>query len=87
MVLQHKKISERFSKDCLFTIEIIYDYLFGSWLKAYAVEQYLLDKLKMFKYTGPKLITSGNSELFTTDISEYVINFINTKVKDTHNEC
>lgn len=46
----------------------IWDYPIG--IDAYKTEQFFLKKFSAYKYTGPDLLSSGNTELFNKDILE-----------------
>lgn len=66
-------VSERFSSEKLpyDTIEIIH---FDLVKDAYNFEQEILRTFSTLRYTGPKLLRSGSTELLTKDISEYIDN-------------
>lgn len=63
-----KTVEERFSLVDLSKIEIIKLKLYYNGVEAYEWEQKLLKMYKKYKYIGPKVLESGNTELFTEDI-------------------
>lgn len=63
-----KPIEQRFTKKELSKINVINSTLYNTGKEAYEKEQYLLTKYKNYQYKGPKVLNSGNTELFTEDI-------------------
>lgn len=63
-----KGIRARFGPHDIHKLEVLNTWEFPTGLEAYKVEQDILKKFSMFKYTGPMLLLSGNTELFVTDI-------------------
>lgn len=68
--ITNRTVNERFSLIDLKKIEIIKQKEFELGLDAYVMEQSILKRYKKYKYTGPKVLDSGNTELFTVDIRE-----------------
>ena len=69
--ITNRTIVERFHKyeQPLITILKSSKYLSGS--EALLKEQMILSKFKEFKYLGPPVLSSGNTELFTKDILNF----------------
>jgi Zn finger protein HypA/HybF involved in hydrogenase expression len=63
-----KGVRARFGPHDINKLEVLNTWEFPTGLEAYKVEQDILKKFSMFKYTGPMLLLSGNTELFVTDI-------------------
>ncbi len=61
-------VNERFQKSDLAKIEIIKIMKYEMGADARAAESEILYKYREFKYKGEKLLTSGNTELFHTDV-------------------
>ena len=51
-------------------IRVVYTHKFTNGEQAFRVEQMILKKYSEFKYIGEKIMTSGNTEMFTKDILE-----------------
>jgi hypothetical protein len=66
--ITNNSVNERFSLTELSKIEIIKQKLYENGQDAYDWEQKLLKMYKQYQYTGPKILVSGNTELFTKDI-------------------
>lgn len=66
--ITNRTVNERFSLTDLQKIEIVKQKLYESGADAYNWEQYLLKKYKQYQYQGPKVLESGNTELFTEDV-------------------
>lgn len=61
-------IQKRFSSQELSTIRILKETHYEHGDDAYATEQFILKEFSYAKYTGDKLLISGNTELFNSDI-------------------
>lgn len=61
-------ISERYSKTDLQKITLLDEILYPIGEDAYKQEQLILQKYSYYKYTTTKPLSSGNTELFNTDI-------------------
>ncbi len=68
--ITNKTVQERFSNTELQLIEIIHTQYFPLGKTAYLIEQKLLNEFKHLQYTGSQLLQSGNTELFTEDITK-----------------
>ena len=66
--ITNRTINERFSLAELGKIEIVKQKLYENGKDAYDWEQKMLKKYKKYKYKGPKILDSGNTELFTEDV-------------------
>lgn len=66
--ITNRTVNERFSLTDLKKIEIIKQKLYENGQDAYNWEQKILKKYKKYKYKGPKVLDSGNTELFTEDV-------------------
>lgn len=66
--ITNKTVNERFSLLDLNKIEIIKQEKFENGKEAYDKEQKILKKYSKFKYKGPKILESGNTELFNKDV-------------------
>ncbi len=66
--LTTKSVKERFLSDVGVEIEVLKEKLYETGEPAWRAEQATLKKYKEFQYTGPPILRSGNSELFTKDI-------------------
>ena len=60
-------IRERFKSDIQY-IQILHQVHYKVGKDAYKEEQRILKEFKQFQYTGPDILKSGNTELFTKDI-------------------
>ena len=60
-------VQKRFASEPI-PYDIIFEKVYKSGATAYGKEQKTLKKYKAFRYKGPKILKSGNSELFTKDI-------------------
>ena len=65
--ITNRTIEERFNKDMQY-INILKTWHYSNGEDAYDEEQRILKEFKQFKYTGPDLLKSGNTELFNTDV-------------------
>ena len=65
--ITNRTIEERFGKDILY-ITILKTWHYNNGREAYNEEQRILKEFKQFKYIGPDLLKSGNTELFSIDI-------------------
>lgn len=66
--ITNRTISQRFSLTDLSKIEIVNKKLYQNGADAYAKEQSMLKKYEAVRYKGPKILSSGNTELFTEDV-------------------
>jgi len=66
--ITNRTVSERFGLAELSKIEIVKQKLYENGQDAYDLEQKMLKKYKKYKYNGPKVLDSGNTELFTEDV-------------------
>lgn len=68
--ITNRTVNERFGSDMQY-IQVLHKihYKFGQ--DAYNEEQRILKQFKDFKYIGPDILKSGNTELFTTNIFGY----------------
>lgn len=66
--ITNRTVNERFNLTDLSKIEIIKQKLYERGQDAYELEQKLLKMYKQYQYTGPNVLESGNTELFTVDI-------------------
>lgn len=66
--ITNRTVNERFSLVDLSKIEIIKQKLYENGQDAYNWEQKMLRMYKKYKYKGPKVLDSGNTELFTEDV-------------------
>ena len=65
--ITNRSVSQRFGPDMQYiTVIKTWNYEVGA--DAYQAEQTILEANKDFKYTGPKLLRSGNTELFLKDV-------------------
>lgn len=67
-------VEKRYNNVDLSKIKILYIKEFIKGEDAYKVEQKLLKKYSKYKYTGPDLLQSGNTELITKDILDELQN-------------
>lgn len=65
--ITNRSVRERFPRDWK-KIEILKEWYFEDGQMAYAKEKEIMTTYFEFKYEGPELLESGNSELFTRDI-------------------
>ena len=65
--ITNRTIQQRFQSD-MEHITIMYQIHYKNGQDAYTEEQRILKQYKEFKYTGPNLLKSGNTELFIKDI-------------------
>lgn len=63
-----KKLRRRYSQTDLEIITPIKEIPFEKLIDAYREEQKILREYKEFLYKGPKILSSGNSEIFTKDV-------------------
>ena len=66
--ITNRTVNERFRLTDLAKIEIIKQEEFTIGTDAQDKEREILKKYKKYKYTGPKILDSGNTELFTEDV-------------------
>lgn len=66
--ITNRTVNERFQLKDLQKIEIVKQKLYSSGEDAYNWEQKLLKMYQNYKYKGPDILSSGNTELFTEDI-------------------
>lgn len=66
--ITNRTVNERFTNSELQQIEILATRYYEVGQDAYDAEQQVLKDYKEFKYTGPDILVSGNTELFTKDI-------------------
>ena len=66
--ITNRTVSERFGLAELSKIEVVKQKLYKNGQDAYDWEQNMLKKYKNYKYKGPKVLDSGNTELFTEDV-------------------
>lgn len=64
----NRTVNERFSLIDLNKIEIVKQKLYEKGQEAYDWEQKILNMYKKYKYKGPKILDSGNTELFTENV-------------------
>jgi hypothetical protein len=62
-------VRERYSLSDMEKIEILKEIPFSDGIECYKTEQMLLKKYKEYAYKGNPILSSGNTELFTVDIS------------------
>ena len=72
--ITNRTVEQRFNLTDLQKIEIVKQKLYQTGQEAYMKEQALLKKYKCYKYQGPNVIDSGNTELFTEDILRKELN-------------
>lgn len=70
--ITNRTVDDRFSLQDLQKIEVILVKEFPLGQTAYEVEQSILSLCKEYKYSGPNLLASGNSELFSTNILPHI---------------
>lgn len=75
-----KTVNDRFGLKDMSNIEVIDTLLFKRGSDAYAAEQSILKKYKKKQYTGVKLLSSGNTELFSIDVLNSTLS--NYKLKE-----
>ena len=68
--ITNRSVNERFRLQDLQKIEIVKQRSYENGQDAYDKEQEILKKYKQYKYNGPDVLESGNTELFTVDIRE-----------------
>lgn len=68
--ITNRDVKSRYNKSDLSKITVLHTWSFLKGSDARAFETGILDKFKVYKYTGPDLLTSGNSELFSIDITK-----------------
>lgn len=66
--ITNKSVEDRFHNYDLKKIKVIQTWTFLKGLDARSFETSILNKFKKYKYKGPDLLNSGNSELFSVDI-------------------
>jgi len=74
-------ITHRFSGEAQPYV-LLYKYTFSSGELAYKAESELSGILKPFKYYGRKVIKSGNTELYTQDITEIATKYLGSITKE-----
>lgn len=68
--ITNRSVKDRFNNEDLSKITILQTWSFLKGSDARAFETGILNKFKDYKYTGPKLLQTGNTELFNTDITK-----------------
>ena len=66
--ITNRTLDERFSLSELISIRMLSATQYSVGADAYAEEQRILKEYKMYKYNGPNLLKSGNTELFSKDV-------------------
>lgn len=66
--ITNKSVKERFLARELNVIQVLATWEYSSGLDALNEEQRILKEFSTYKYTGPDLLESGNTELFTVDV-------------------
>ena len=66
-------LTSRYTSDELKKIKVIKEWTFEDGAKAFVVEKQILNENKQSKYTGPKLLNSGHTEMFNTDIYSNIL--------------
>lgn len=66
--ITNRLIKERFCREDLAKIRVIHQIKYPLGKLAYDEEQRILKEYNMYKYIGPNLLKSGNTELFSKDI-------------------
>lgn len=66
--ITNKSVELRFTPTELKTIEVIHTWHYKNGKDCYMQEQDILKKYVKYKYTGPDLLVSGNTELFNCDV-------------------
>jgi len=68
--ITNRSVVERFGADMRYiTVLQTWDYELGA--DAYAAEQVIISLNAEFKYTGPNILATGNTELFTIDVGGF----------------
>lgn len=67
ITLERIGVYKRYTKEVV-SYTILWTYLFNDGKFAYAFEQNMLKIYKEYRYTGPKLLENGNTELFIDDV-------------------
>lgn len=67
--ITNKSVKDRFGPDMQY-ITVLHQIHYKSGQDAYNEEQRILKQFKEFKYTGPDILKSGNTELFYKDIRQ-----------------
>jgi hypothetical protein len=62
-----RSVKDRFGKE-FDRIHIIKEIVYNRGIDAYNEEQRILLEYNKYKYSGPSLLTSGNTEMFSVDI-------------------
>jgi hypothetical protein len=65
-------VEARFPKKDLAKLDVIWTKTYENGQDCYDEEQRILQNFKQLQYRGPDILTSGNTELFTEDISPYL---------------
>jgi hypothetical protein len=68
--ITNRKVEERFNKRDLMNIEVLWVKSYENGQDCYDEEQWILRQFKHLQYLGPKVLTSGNTEIFTEDITK-----------------
>lgn len=71
--ITNRSVNERFRLTDLSKIEIVKQRVYTNGQEAYNKEQEILKKYSKYKYKGPNILESGNTELFTIDIQKAVL--------------
>jgi ferredoxin-like protein FixX len=70
--ITNRTVEARFDNTDLANIEVIWTKRYENGQECYDQEQRLIKALEHIKYTGEPVLSSGNTELFTEDISLYL---------------
>lgn len=66
--ITNRSVQKRFNNYDLKKIEVLKEWYYDDGVEAYAEEQRILNEFDYFKWDGPDLLESGNTELFKSDI-------------------
>jgi Zn finger protein HypA/HybF involved in hydrogenase expression len=66
--ITNKSVQERFNISELKTIKVVFTEFFENGQDCREKEKQILSEYKAYKYEGPNLLESGNTELFTKDV-------------------
>ena len=72
--ITNRTIEERFTAKDLKSIEVLYQYTFEKGIDASDLEKLILTTYHDYRYTGSKILRDGNTELFTKDIFNNILN-------------
>lgn len=85
----NRSVEDRFILKDLLTIDVLFTLDFTKGREAYLVEQSILKTFKPEKYKGSDLLSTGNTEVFKSNVLEVVINQTTdklNKIKELTNE-